>query len=99
VFERAASFLIVLVLLAGCARREAPDVVLVTFDTTRYDHFGCTGDPEAHTPIVDGLAARGLVFELAVLYAGAPTASSVVCSSRSLSTPARFKNTLAAIRG
>jgi arylsulfatase A-like enzyme/Tfp pilus assembly protein PilF len=63
VFERATSFLIVVVLLGGCARREAPDVVLVTFDTTRYDHFGCTGDPEAHTPIVDGLAARGLVFE------------------------------------
>jgi hypothetical protein len=54
VFERATSFLIVVVLLGGCARREAPDVVLVTFDTTRYDHFGCTGDPEAHTPIVDG---------------------------------------------
>jgi arylsulfatase A-like enzyme/predicted Zn-dependent protease len=70
VFERVASFCIVLVLLAGCARRETPDVVLVTFDTTRYDHFGCTGDPEAHTPTVDRLAAHGLVFEHAYASVG-----------------------------
>jgi hypothetical protein len=31
--------------------------VLVTFDTTRADRFGCTGDPEAHTPTVEALAA------------------------------------------
>jgi len=70
VFERVASFCIVLVLLGGCARRETPDVVLVTFDTTRYDHFGCTGDPEAHTPTVDRLAAHGLVFEHAYASVG-----------------------------
>jgi len=45
-------------------------VVLVTFDTTRYDHFGCTGDPEAHTPTVDGLAGHGTLFEHA--YASVP---------------------------
>ena len=44
--------------------------MLVTFDTTRYDHFGCTGDPEAHTPTVDGLAAHGLVFEHAYVSVG-----------------------------
>jgi arylsulfatase A-like enzyme/Tfp pilus assembly protein PilF len=60
--RRARSYWIAIGLLVGCSRRERPDVLLVTFDTTRYDHFGCTGDPEGHTPTVDGLAARGLLF-------------------------------------
>ena len=51
--------------LAACGRPAAPDVVLVTFDTTRYDHLGCSGDPEASTPAVDALARRGLLFERA----------------------------------
>jgi arylsulfatase A-like enzyme len=51
-----------LVLAVGCSRPGLPNVVLVTFDTTRADRFGCTGDPEARTPTVDALAARGLLF-------------------------------------
>jgi arylsulfatase A-like enzyme/Flp pilus assembly protein TadD len=38
-------------------------VVIVTFDTTRYDRFGFTGDSGARTPTVDALAARGLAFD------------------------------------
>jgi arylsulfatase A-like enzyme/Tfp pilus assembly protein PilF len=54
------------VLLAlACSRPAVPNVLLVTFDTTRADHFGCTGDPEARTPTVDALAARGLLFRQA----------------------------------
>jgi len=55
-------------LLASCSPR--PNVVLVTFDTTRYDRFGCTGDAEARTPVVDALAERGLLFDRA--YASVP---------------------------
>jgi arylsulfatase A-like enzyme/Flp pilus assembly protein TadD len=47
----------------GCGREPAPNLFLVTFDTTRYDRFGVTGDPEARTPVVDALAERGLLFE------------------------------------
>lgn len=51
--------------MVGCSTPAPPNVVLVTFDTTRADRFGCTGDPEARTPTVDALAARGLVFSRA----------------------------------
>jgi hypothetical protein len=46
----------------ACSRPAVPNVLLVTFDTTRADRFGCTGDPEARTPTVDALATRGLLF-------------------------------------
>jgi hypothetical protein len=57
--------ILVVMTLAACWRSAPPDVLLVTFDPTRYDRFGCTGDPEARTPTVDALAARGLVFDRA----------------------------------
>ncbi len=49
-------------LVLGCADSRS-NVMLVTFDTTRYDHLGCTGDPEARTPTIDSLADRGTLFE------------------------------------
>lgn len=39
------------------------NVVLITLDTTRADRLGCYGgDPEV-TPVLDGLARRGVLFE------------------------------------
>ena len=55
---------LVAILVVGCGPSH-PNVLLVTFDTTRYDRLGCTGDPEARTPVVDALAERGLLFESA----------------------------------
>ncbi len=71
--------ILVLMVFAGCS--DGPDtdaqtlrgahgdkrwnVVLVTFDTTRADHFGCYGHPSARTPIADGLADEGVLFERA----------------------------------
>ncbi len=43
----------------GAAR---PNVVLVTLDTTRADHLGCYGYPQATTPNLDALARHGVVF-------------------------------------
>ncbi|HTQ78508.1 MAG TPA: sulfatase, partial [Thermoanaerobaculia bacterium] len=40
----------------------APNLVLVTLDTTRADHLGAWGWPYAHTPNLDALAARGTRF-------------------------------------
>jgi len=38
------------------------DVLLVTIDTTRADRIGCYGDPLANTPVLDALAANGILF-------------------------------------
>jgi arylsulfatase A-like enzyme/Flp pilus assembly protein TadD len=53
------------VLPAGGCRGKArrPNVLLVTFDTTRADHLGAYGYARAQTPVVDRLAAEGVVFE------------------------------------
>lgn len=48
--------------LAGCAREPRWNVLLVTLDTTRADHLGAYGYPQATTPNLDGLAAEGALF-------------------------------------
>lgn len=52
-------------LLASC-QRSRPNVLLVTFDTTRADHMGYAGGPEGVTPTLDGLAAGGTWFTTAI---------------------------------
>jgi choline-sulfatase len=42
--------------------RRAPNLVLITMDTTRADHLGAWGYAQAHTPNLDALAARGTRF-------------------------------------
>ena len=50
----------------GAAPAGAPDVVVVTLDTTRADHIGVLGDAAARTPTLDGLAEGGALFLTAV---------------------------------
>jgi arylsulfatase A-like enzyme len=69
-FSSLATVACVALIAAGCGQQPLPNVLVVTFDTTRYDHLGATGDPEARTPVVDALAARGILFERA--YANVP---------------------------
>ncbi len=38
------------------------NLVIATFDQLRYDCLGCTGNPVIKTPVVDALAARGVLF-------------------------------------
>lgn len=40
--------------------RDLPDIVLVVFDTARWDRFGCYGYGRPTTPTVDALASDGL---------------------------------------
>jgi len=68
-------FLLFLVLLAallaasGCSRRpqpeQKPSILLITIDTLRADRLGAYGDARARTPVLDGLARAGAVFERA----------------------------------
>jgi len=53
---------------AGCrpAAPPPPSILLITLDTTRADHLGAYGDPNARTPNLDRLASEGVVFEHAV---------------------------------
>lgn len=54
------------VALAGCGKKIDPvNVVIVTIDTTRADHLGCYGHPRSRTPVIDGLAEEGVLFEWA----------------------------------
>jgi arylsulfatase A-like enzyme len=41
-------------------------VVLIVIDTLRADHVGAWGSTSGHTPSLDGVAARGVLFENAV---------------------------------
>ena len=46
------------------------NILLITLDTTRADHLGCYGYPQAKTPSLDGLAREGIRF--ARVYCPAP---------------------------
>lgn len=53
--------------LQGCGEEAPPpNLVLVTLDTTRADRIGCYGYENAHTPVLDSLAAEGLRFDRAM---------------------------------
>jgi arylsulfatase A-like enzyme len=54
-------------LLAALAGGDEPakSVLFVTWDTTRADRVGCYGWKNATTPTLDGLAARGVLYERA----------------------------------
>lgn len=56
------------------------NVLLVTFDTTRADHIGCYGYAQAQTPVLDGLASSGVLFEncIAVAPITLPTHASIL---------------------
>ena len=47
-------------------QRKSTSVVLITLDTTRADFLGCYGRREAHTPVLDGLAAAGTLYRHAI---------------------------------
>jgi len=48
------------------AVRNPPDIVLVVIDNLRADHLGVYGDANAHSPVIDRLAAEGTRFTRAV---------------------------------
>lgn len=66
VLMRRASLVCLCLLLASLgARAEAPNIILVTVDTTRADRMGFLGNQQGITPNLDLLAKQGVVFERA----------------------------------
>jgi arylsulfatase A-like enzyme/Tfp pilus assembly protein PilF len=72
--------LIFVLLLASCSSKPKPEaasnemarlkplnVVVVTVDTLRADRLHCYGYPNIETPVLDGIAQRGALFENAVV--------------------------------
>jgi arylsulfatase A-like enzyme len=50
-------------LLAGCTKTDKPyNLVLITVDTLRPDRLGYGGNPRDTSPVIDRLAAEGVVF-------------------------------------
>ena len=47
-----------------------PNVLLITVDTLRPDHLGCYGYGRDTSPVIDALAARGVLFRYAITAAG-----------------------------
>src|SRR5438874_5937138 len=62
--------LLVVLGVGSTARAEAPNIILVTVDTTRADRMGFLGSKRGMTPNLDTLARQGIVFERA--YSQAP---------------------------
>ncbi len=59
------AFVVCLTLAAACTRDvpRRPNVLLITIDTLRVDHFGCYGYARPTSPEIDAFAARSTVFE------------------------------------
>ena len=56
--------LVALLVVSGCGDTSpAPDILLITLDTTRADRLGSYGYSAAETPALDGLAATGVRFD------------------------------------
>jgi arylsulfatase A-like enzyme len=45
------------------AGAQRPNILLICTDQQRYDALGCAGNPHVQTPVIDGLAADGVLFE------------------------------------
>ncbi|MFH2001284.1 MAG: sulfatase-like hydrolase/transferase [Planctomycetota bacterium] len=70
-------FAAILIVISGCSKelscpenrravqegKSALNLLVITLDTSRADHFGCYGCKEARTPNIDALAASGVLFE------------------------------------
>jgi choline-sulfatase len=71
--RRVAGYLVcLLALFAGvltCAptrELEKPNIVLIVIDALRPDHLGCYGYDRPTSPVIDGLAREGILFETAI---------------------------------
>ena len=50
---------------SGSLTRRAKNILFIMCDQLRADHLSCYGHPTLHTPHIDALAARGVIFDRA----------------------------------
>jgi len=55
--------------------QDAPNVLLLTVESLRYDYLGCSGNREIKTPYIDKLAEKGVFFDNYFVQAPYTTAS------------------------
>jgi arylsulfatase A-like enzyme len=67
VAPRALVTVLVLTLACACSRQSPRGVILISLDTLRADRLGCYGYTRDTSPFLDSLAARGTLFEHAVV--------------------------------
>ncbi len=67
-FSACCGILATVIALGGCSSEglAPPNVVLVSIDTLRADHLGAYGYGRPTSPVIDGLASGGVLFEQAV---------------------------------
>ena len=55
-----------MVFLTACQPDQKPNIILITFDTTRSDRIGVYGKQNAMTPVIDQLAQDGVLYKHAL---------------------------------
>ncbi|BDS06557.1 choline-sulfatase [Oceaniferula spumae] len=75
----------ILFLTAFCHAAEKPNILVILTDDQRYDTIGALGNPHIHTPHLDTLAKRSLVFDNAYCY-GAHVAAVCIASRNQIMT-------------
>lgn len=58
--------MLILLLVSGCNNSQKPNIVIITFDTTRADHIGAYGKDNAMTFNVDELSKDGILYKNAL---------------------------------
>ena len=58
---------------------KAKNILFIMFDQLRWDYLGCYGHPHLHTPNIDRLAGKGVLFNRAII-------QSPICGSSRMST-------------
>jgi len=84
-----------MVLCIGCDRREKPNIILITIDTTRADHLSCYGYPHNTSPHIDRLAEKGVRCDFAIAQS---SITPVSCASQ-LSGTYPYRHELRAMHG
>jgi arylsulfatase A-like enzyme len=68
------------IMTAQCAKPTSPpNLIFILTDDQRYDALGCAGNQLIHTPNMDRLAARGVLFRQACVTLSICTPSRAVC--------------------
>ena len=65
-FNQTAILFSLISLISACQHAPRPNVLIVTFDTTRADYIGSYGNAKIRTPALDQLAQAGVLFERAL---------------------------------